>query len=273
MRVLIATAGKDQTEIGIRQLSVMAQSMAVEPTVLTVIRHAEDRHLAEAVLAHATDLLEPSFETVQVKTRVGHPIDEILREAGSGDYDLLMIGPSQSHSLLSRIRGTVAQKVVRQAKLPVLIAKQDARPFGRLLLCDSGVQTHPLLEIFREHAPEILAQADEVTILHVMSQIGARAGIRDEDLTASAEELIQAKTPEGTILRRDLLYLEDLNLEPQPLVRHGLVVDEITDEAREGDYDLVVIGAHREEARPHFLLENMTQDLVSAIDRSILILQ
>lgn len=273
MRVLLATGGPGQTEIGIRQLMLLAQSTSVRPTVLSVIKHAEEQNEGEEILAHAARLLDPVFDTVAYKTRVGQPWEEIVREGETGNYDLLMMGQRQSRPLLTRIRGLVTQKVVARTSLPVLIAKREARPLHRILICDSGAQSPSLLKLFRIHLPAILAGATDVTVMHVMSQISAAPGIRGEDLQSTAEQLIEAGTPEGAILEQDLAYLEELDLELHAKVRHGLVVDEIATEARSDDYDLVVIGAHRDEGLPRFLLDDLAHELVLDVDRAILVVR
>ena len=56
-------------------------------------------------------------------------------------------------------------------------------------------------------------------------------------------------------------------------VRHGLIVDEIADESRSDDYDLVVIGAHRDEGLPRFLLDDLAHELVLDVDRAILVVR
>ena len=273
MRVLIATGGPGQTEIGIRQLIVLAETMPLTPTVLTVIKHAEERAEADQILAHAAQLLAPAFAKVNYITRVGQPWEEIVAEAESGRYDMLMMGQRQSRPLLTRIRGLVTQKVVAHASLPVLIAKREARPLRRVLICDSGAQSPSLLQLFRTRLPALLAGVTEVTVLHVMSQISAAPGVKGEDLQATAEQLIQSQTPEGAILGQDLAYLGALNLTTNAKVRHGLVVDEIADEARSDEYDLVVIGAHRDEGLPRFLLDDLAHELVLDVERAILVVR
>ena len=147
MRVLIATGGPGQTEIGIRQLILLAQTTPLTPTVMTVIKNADDQAEADQVLAHAAKLLEPVFgQQVSFRTRVGQPWEEIVEEADSGQYDLLMMGQRQSRPLLTRIRGLVTQKVVARVALPVLIAKLEARPLHRVLVCDSGALSTPRYE-------------------------------------------------------------------------------------------------------------------------------
>jgi nucleotide-binding universal stress UspA family protein len=57
----------------------------------------------------------------------------------------------------------------------------------------------------------------------------------------------------------------------QPKVRHGLVVDEILAEAREGEYDLVVIGAHQPGKGRALLLDNIAKKIIQDINRSLLV--
>lgn len=273
MRILLATGGPGQTEIAIRQLLLMAESISLVPTVLTVIKHKDEQPEATEVLAHAAGSLDPIFENVQYKTRIGQPWEEIVAEGKTGDYDLIMMGQRRSRPLLARIRGMVTQKVVARTSLPVLIAKREARPLDRILICDSGAQSPSLLSLFQSHLPAILAGATEITVLHVMSQISAAPGVRGEDLRLTAEQLIKAGTPEGTILAQSLSHLEKTGLDPQAKVRHGLVVDEIAREARSDNYDLVVIGAHRDEGLPRFLLDDLAHELVLDVDRAILVVR
>lgn len=273
MRVLLATGGPGQTEIGIRQLMLLAESATFKPTVLTVVKHAEEQQEGDEVLTHAAQLLDPVFDAVQYKTRVGQPWEEIVAEGESGNYDLIVMGQRVSRPLLTRIRGLVTQKVVARTTLPVLIAKREAQPLHRMLICDSGAKSPSLLKLFRMRLPAILKNATDVTVLHVMSQISAAPGIRGEDLLFTAEQLIEVGAPEGALLEQDMAYLEEMDLQLHAKVRHGLIVDEIADEARSDDYDLVVIGAHRDEGLPRFLLDDLAHELVLDVDRAILVVR
>jgi len=106
-----------------------------------------------------------------------------------------------------------------------------------------------------------------------MSQISAAPGVKGDDLRATAEELIRSQTPEGAILGQDLAALGTMNVATHAKVRHGLVVDEIADEARSDEYDLVVIGAHRDEGLPRFLLDDLAHELVLDVERAILVVR
>jgi nucleotide-binding universal stress UspA family protein len=99
----------------------------------------------------------------------------------------------------------------------------------------------------------------------------AGPGVRGKELRAAAEELIQERTPEGELLERDVQTLEHTRLRTQAAVRHGLVLDEILDEARSGEYDLVVLGAHRVQGWQRVLLDDLTHKLVLQLDRPVLV--
>ncbi len=106
-----------------------------------------------------------------------------------------------------------------------------------------------------------------------MSQISAGPGIQGEQLRSDADVLIDAHSPEGELLERDIEELKGTGVSTDPKIRHGLVVDEILEEARNGEYDLVIIGAHIPVGWRNFLLDNIARKIVTQIDRSILIVK
>jgi nucleotide-binding universal stress UspA family protein len=75
------------------------------------------------------------------------------------------------------------------------------------------------------------------------------------------------------LLDQAVRFLQQHNLHPRPKVRHGLVVDEIQAEARSGDYDLVVIGAHRGEGWRRILLDDLAHQIIVEMDRPVLVVR
>lgn len=273
MRVLVCTGGASHSEIAIQQVAELAKVIPTDITVLTVIKHAEDQKEADKALARGVDILQAAVPAPTTKTRVGNIAAEIRREASLGNYDLVVLGQRPSHNIFARLRGVVTTDVVDHTAMPVLIVKGKPRPLERILICDSGAQSPNLMQQFRRHLPEILAKVKDITILHVMSQISAAPGVVDVDLVSSAEELMNAHAPEGTWLEQDVDYLQAMSMSPKTKVRHGLVIDEIVAEARAGNYDMVVIGAHRTENLPRFLLDDQARELVGELDRSTLVVR
>jgi nucleotide-binding universal stress UspA family protein len=148
---------------------------------------------------------------------------------------------------------------------------------------------------------EVVAQAGRVaqltgahvTVLHVMSQVAAtplapragglkvvplvpdppkKAAYQLDDLQADAEQLIAEGTREGAHLKEALALLAEMDVPARALVRHGLVIDEISEEACEGDYDLVVIGTHPTRGWMRHLLSDLEHQLLGCCrDRLVLV--
>jgi nucleotide-binding universal stress UspA family protein len=271
MRLLIATGGSPHSEAALRLGALIAQRAGVTPTVLTVVKAENNLARAEPILAQACQLLGSEIPDLQTKVRLGQPAEEIIREAEEGHYDLIIVGERRDHDLMTRLLGSTARRVIEHAPCPIIIAKGEIDTIHRILLCDSGAESVSLLNRFTTRLPALVEGEVEITVLHVMSQMTAGPGIRGKELRASAEDLIRAHTPEGELLEQDVQILEKSNLHPQPKVRHGLVVDEILDEARSGNYDLVVIGSHRGAGWERLLLDDLAYQIVEQMDRPVLV--
>jgi nucleotide-binding universal stress UspA family protein len=280
MRILMAIGGSTGLAIGgsphsqatLRFGAWIAEGNDEPPTLITVVRSEADRGRAYAILTRAAQTLQPKVLSVQTKVRIGHPAEEIIREAEGGNYDLVIVGERQNHRLVTRfLLGSTTVHVVEHAPCPVIIAKGKIGPVRRILLCDSGIEAPSLLSRFTGQLAELVKGQEEVTVLHVMSQISAGPGIRGQQLRADAEELIENQSPEGELLKQDVQLLEKLKLHPFPKIRHGLVVDEILAEAHDGDYDLVVIGAYHGEGWRRILLDDLAHRVIVKLDRPVLV--
>jgi nucleotide-binding universal stress UspA family protein len=119
----------------------------------------------------------------------------------------------------------------------------------------------------------LLDAEEDVTVLHVMSQISAGPGVSGRQLRSSAAELLHEQAPEANILKRNLEILQRPGLHPHPEVRHGLVVEEILSEAQIARYDLVVIGAHRKLAWHQHLLGNIAREIVARLEVPVLVVK
>ncbi len=278
MRVLLATGGSLHSDAAVRFGAQMISENDDPPTILTVVRAPWQQSDAEKTVARARIALLPSVGDdggVHTTVRVGRPQSEILRVAEELQSDLIVLGESPSHQLMTRLMGSVAMQITGRAPCSVLIAKGQTAPIRRILICDSGTAAPTVLECYIERGfVERIAPEAAVTILHVMSQISAGPSTNSGyDLRATAKQLMDERAPEGQLLLRNMRILAGYAQHLQPKVRHGLVVDEIVAEATEGDYDLVVIGAHRATGWARFLLDDLAYAIVAQIQRPILLVR
>jgi nucleotide-binding universal stress UspA family protein len=274
MRILMATDGSINADEALNFGAQIARRTDENPTILAVTKKEADRSQVDSILAGAQRLMSREKINVQTKVRIGHPAEEIIREAEEGVYDLVIVGEGQHHALVTRFKlGSTALRVAENSPCPVIIVKGKARSIDRILLCDSGAGRSSTLSRFTAELAKILEGEEEITVLHVMSQMSAGPGVRGQQLRADAEELIAAHTPEGEVLNEVFQVFGDLGIHSTSKVRHGLVVDEILAEARIGNYDLVIIGAHQGEGWQRLLLEDQARKIISQLDRPVLVIK
>jgi nucleotide-binding universal stress UspA family protein len=247
---------------------LLAQLTDSVPTLLTVVKSESDRSHGQVLLNHAVQMLAGSTAVPPKIVAVGRAADEVVGKAAAGQYDLLVIGTWQFPSFIERILGSATDQILQQAPCPVLIAKSNPNGLRRILICEGG-RKPSLLHRFIIQLPDLINAASEIKILHVMSQILANPAETGWELQADADELIEQQSPEGDLLLQDVQLLTDVPAPIETEVRHGLVVDEIVAETKNGLYDLIVIGQH--EGGSWWLADLMGQ-IVTQVDRSVLVI-
>jgi nucleotide-binding universal stress UspA family protein len=278
MRVLIVTDG---TPVGENALSFgarLAGAAQAEVTLLGVAAAGSEAAVRTAVARAQSLLPRPAAE----KIRRGRLASEVLAEAQSRPYDLIVVGSRGRRGLERLAFGSVAARLARYAPATMLIVKGKPRQaLRRLLVCTSGDQRGERVARWGGQFARWTNAA--VTVLHVMSQVPISPDANMEELTETAEEAVARGTREGRHLVRELEVLrEQAGAAPLRLrskIRHGLVVEEVAAEAEEGDYDLVVLGAHKTPEFPgnwdglDYLLEDVADQIIMALQRPVLVVK
>lgn len=289
MRILLCTDGSSHGQAALRFGTLIARASPAPATLLGVVEQPGERAQVERALKAGTHLLEGA-PAPRIKLRVGHAAEEILAEVTPEAYDLVVVGAWGRRGITRFLLGSTAERVARHAPVSVLIVRGERQacpePFDsaqgrpsrsvlkRMLLCTAGGE--PGLAAVEMGGQVARLTGAQATVLHVMSQVAATPAVPPAllaDLEAPAEVLMARNTPEGAHLRQALAILASLGVPAQARVRHGLVVDEILAEGRDGKCDLVVIGAHVAEGLMRFLLDDVTQQIITHIDRPVLVVK
>ena len=242
------------------------------PTVLLVAAQSREIPGLERLVGEIKAL--DGYKNAIVEVRRGPIAEAVRREMAAHRHHLVVLDEQPSTtSLARRWRKSVAAQIVEHTRCPVLLVRGENRVIQRILLCDSGGENSPLLSRLTAQFADLLAGEESITVLHVMSQISAGPGVVGKQLRAEAPELIAAHTPEGVLLEQDLRVLAKSQVYTHPKVRHGLVLDEILTEVHSGDYDLIVIGAHKSIGWQRFLLDNLAQKIIAKINLPILVVK
>ena len=270
MRILLCTDGSEHGQAAVRFGSIIARAASQPATILGVLEDPKERKLLDRALAQGQEWLAGA-PAPELKVRHGHAAEEILKETEAGSYDLVVMGARGRRGVTRFLMGSTAERVARHSNLPVLIVRGPLDKIERILICTAAGE--PGLAAVEAGGRLAALLGADATELHVMSQVPATyLSMRDlEDLEGQADDLMAHGSREGMHLRKALGLLADMGVPARARVRHGLVVDEIMDEACGQGYDMVVIGTHIAAGWMRFLLEDVTHQLIGCLDRALLV--
>ncbi len=271
MKILMCTDGSKHAAEALRFGSLIARQARDQVSLLGVVERDDDERKVTRMLERTSDALCQDVPHIDTVIRHGHAAEEILKETEENQYDLVVVGSRGRRGITRFLLGSTAARLARYCPSSIIIVKGQRERLAKILVCTGGAEAG---ERDTQAAGRIAALTGAtVTVLHVMSQLPLFPEARLTDLEEPSEQLLQSEAREGAHLRRDLQILADLGVKGQAKVCHGLVVDEILAEAREGDYDLIVTGAHVSSGLQRFILKNTTEEILLAAKRPVLVVR
>ncbi len=230
---------------------------------LTVVCVTLDQSAGQRLAAEAEEAFAQRAASLDLRAHFGPPLREILREARSGGYDLLILpGAGRCPRTGLRTPGIV-EEVLRETPIPVLVAngKEDVQ---RILLCTAAGEAGKRDVAFGVQMAR--ATGAEATLLYVDRRVRSR----EEAPDVSEPWLVP---PEW--VRRHLEHASQVvaahGVQARTSVRHGEVVSQILEEAAEGAHDLIVLGGHQPGTWPDRTARNVVLEVVRDASQNILI--
>lgn len=174
--------------------------------------------------------------TVHVRSGLAAPL--ITKMADEFGADLVVVGAHPRPAVARFLVGSTAERVIRLAPSPVLVATGGRRePFGRILVAvDLSRQSRRVLEI-----AAVFAQADQAEIRALYVQDRLTPMLLEAALFDEHEQRHHAREQFELILSEVSLPSE---LMVSREIREGHAGQEVMHEAQEWKADLVVLGTH-----------------------------
>jgi nucleotide-binding universal stress UspA family protein len=269
MKILIFVSSQSNSKSAVRFGGIIARSTQSSVTLLTVIENEENLGLAHRTLDKAGWWIP--YLDARNAVRIGAEIDGILEEINEETYDLVILKARQANQIKDFFKTKIGQKVSQEAPISVLVVKKQQPELNRILICTSGADiADPVVEMGSWLAEETQAKA---TLLHVTGSIPSMyTGL--EKVEEHLPEILQTDTPMAQHLRHAVDVLARRNVEAELELRHGVVPDEILQEAKTGHYDLIVLGASK--AFTHFagwLMGDVTAQVLKASRCPVLVVR
>jgi nucleotide-binding universal stress UspA family protein len=269
MRILICSDGRPAADNATRIGGLLAGACRAETTLLGIAENPTDEQALRGALESQAQGLRAQSVTPKIAVRAGEPIRQILQETAATKYDLVIIGARRTRTTGLYWRSEKTYEVIRAIPPPVLVAVGERVQLKRFLVCTGG-------KAFIEDAVQLTgklaaAAGASVTLLHVMAEPPAMYADLvqlEEDL----DRLLESKSELGLNLRRQKKDLENLGVTAEVRIRHGIVIDQIFEEAEHGNHDLIVTGSPQARGMlRHYIMGDVTRSILNRADVPVLV--
>jgi nucleotide-binding universal stress UspA family protein len=211
-------------------------------------------------LAAAADLAGLSIER---HVRVGVPYHELLDCCRELDGDLLVVGTRARTGLDHLLLGSTAERVLRKARIPVLVAKRPltAPPSTIAVPTDFSDASRPAVA---EAVALARRWGAELSLLHVIEPVAHIYGWAGE-LAGSEIYFVEPEEIEPEWKA----FVAELDLEGVRWEKRTTKGDVVAAIAK-STADLIVMGTHGRSALPHALLGSVAEGVVRNADACVL---
>jgi nucleotide-binding universal stress UspA family protein len=269
MKILICSDGMPAAERAVELGGLLGGPLKAETTLLGIAEKSRDEGPMREALEKQAQPLRARAVALEIIVHAGEPVRQILDQTSKANYDLVVIGARRPSGAGRYWRSEKTYELIKTIQPPVLVAIGEGKRLKRFLVCTGGKE-------FIEQAVQLtgkLAAAVEasVTLLHVMAEppaVYADLMSLEEDvdrLLASGSEL-------GMNLVQQKKELERIGVSAEVRVRHGIVIDQVFEEVREGDYDLIVTGTSQARGLlRHYIMGDLTRSILNRANSPVLV--
>src|SRR5437870_636455 len=269
MKVLICSDGMPAAESAIELGGLLAARLKAETSLFGIAEKSQDEAPLRDALEKQAQPIRSRNVALDIIVHAGEPIREILDRTSKTSYDLVIIGARWTGATGYYWRSKKTYEVIKAIQPPVLVAIGECKHLKRFVVCTGGKE-------FIEQAVQFTgklaaAVGASVTLLHVMAEPPAMYAdlVRMEE---NVGQLLQSKSELGTNLRRQKRELDRLGVPAEVHLRHGIVIDQVFEEVRDGDYDLIVTGTSQARGLlRHYIMGDLTRSILNRANVPVLV--
>lgn len=225
---------------------------------------------AEQDLQAQLDALPVERATERILVTSGRAFMEIIRQARTGDCELIVVGAHGKHKIQDWFIGTTAERVVSKSDRPVLVSRADEpAPYREVVLAvDFSRGCQDAIRMARRLA----ANNARFTLAHVY-ELWFEPRLTESDLSREVYDRI-LEQEEARLLDELKAFGRATGLDHQRLrfeIRQGHPGPGLLDIAREVGADLIACGTHGMSGVQYVLLGSVAQHLLRQAHCDVLI--
>jgi len=269
MKILICSDGMPPAEAAIQLGGLLAEPLKAQIALLGIAETSSDEQSLREALQKQAGLLDGRGMSLDIIVQSGEPVRQIVDQTSKNRYDLVVIGARWTGATGHHWRSEKTYEVIKSIQPPVLVAIGECKKLKRFLVCTGGKE---FIEQAVQFTGTLAAAVNaSVTLLHVMAEPPAMYAdlVRLEE---NVEQLLESKSELGINLRRQKRELEKLGVSAEVRLRHGIVINQVFEEAREGDYDLIVTGTSQARGLlRHYIMGDLTRSILNRANVPVLV--
>jgi universal stress protein E len=276
-KILCAVDLTERSELAIQRAALLARRSDAELLLLHVIEQAKPERVAarrrtraKVVLESRARALEQAGCRAHVSVVAGKRYHTIARIAEEWEADLIVLGGYRNR-YSDALLGTTAERVIRQAHLPVLVVNAaPTRPYVDVLMATDLSETFPGMVRLTEALG--LLQGAHVSVVHAFEPaVNAMPYAISNDETQTEQYLRYMRQSTSDTLAAQFgaagLDLARFSL----FQRDAAPLRAIDDVATRIESDLVVVGASRFPALKRTLLGSVSSEVVRNLQCDVLV--
>lgn len=269
MKILLCTDGSRNGLRAVRLGGALAAGLQAEVTLLCVIE-SKKRNL-EHSLERAVKTMRTYGVTFTPIGRRGRLIEDMLTQMLPVEYDLVVVGYYARSFLEKVLWGSLAARIAHELPASVLIVRGRRDAIERVLV---GISGGGFTVECTEWAGRVATAAGaHVTLFHVSPTPPLMyAGL--EEVVQNLTEFLQTDTPGARSIKQAVALLEDMDIQSDVELAHGLPERELLRVVQEKDIDLLVIGSSwAVQPMRRIFLRNVTEQILLKTRRPVLVVR
>jgi nucleotide-binding universal stress UspA family protein len=261
MKILICSNGTSSAETAIHLGGLFAGALKAHTIILGIAETSQDESPLRDAIEKQAQSLRGRGISPDIIVQSGEPVRQIVDQTAKTSYDLVVIGTRWTGATAHYWRSERTYEVIKAIQPPVLVAIGERKHLKRFLVCTGGKE---FIEQAVQFTGKLAAAVNaSVTLLHVMAEPPAMYAdlVRLEE---NVDQLLESKSELGTNLRRQRRELERLGVSTEVRLRHGIVIDQVFEEVRAGEYDLIVTGTSQARGLlRHYIMGDLTRSILN----------
>lgn len=266
--ILMATDLSARSDRALERAVNLAQAHGAQLTIVHVIDSHLPASLADGQEATArqsikeqiAELAPQDRSRIAISVAFGRSHVEILATSEKVDADLIVVGAHRADAFMDLFRGTTAERVIRAARVPVLLVKDPmTKPYQRVMV---GVD----FSVYSKQATGFAESFVPQGVFHLVHAYdvpfsGFFYGQKKQSETRKRDQMGFQKKIEGEMAA----FLADLKAKPpkyHTVLKEGSAQQVILRQIEHIKPDLLVIGTHGLTGIAHAFLGSVAEDML-----------